>query len=83
VVAQKFLEQVMIAIPAPIIVQPDEKQVGLIEVFQQLLRVVLAGYGRAERPTMRPRIAVCTRKLRTWSGWRWKTSSARYRYDCP
>ena len=49
--AQKVPKQVMVAIPVPVVVQADQKQVGLIQVFQQRLCIVLARHRSAERPT--------------------------------
>src|SRR6266545_5812809 len=54
VLAQKVLEQVMVAIPVPLAVQADEKQVGLVQVLQHRLAGLLASHGIAERPTDAP-----------------------------
>ena len=51
VAAQHFGKQVVVAVPAPLVVEGDHKQVRAIERFQHRLTPLLLHHGITERPT--------------------------------
>ena len=75
--AEQVGEQVVVAPPAAHLIQRHQEQVRPLHLLQHHLATGAAGDRITQLPDSRSSTEVCSRKVRTSSGWRSSTSPAR------
>src|SRR5688572_23868964 len=77
--SQQITKEVVIAIPAPLVIQRDDEEIDAFEIFQGGLpgSTGLRSTASQSGPHRRSRMEVRSKNVWTLAGWRCRTSSTR------